>query len=386
MTILFWTLTILATIIDIGVIYALHRRRAHIGMWCYTLFALLTDIVVRVIPYITIIGEQQPLIPVFCSYILLLTAPCKIMLAVGWFIDYRRKTACRYWLTGAICVGLTYIMAMVVGAIYPIRSIRVQHLEFQYRNLPEAFDGIKIGFFTDIHLGSLTAAERILQQMADSLNTAECLFAINGGDLINIRNSELTPKYTELLGAIDMPVYSVVGNHDLGYYRKDTLEYTVTQSTADFKKAIDALGWIRLDNDSQWIHHEGDSIMITGVEFNRAIADNRHKRDVGGINIDSLLSGVPPETFHIAVSHIPQYWKQIAATSGGDLTLAGHTHAMQFKILGWSPAALLYDWWSGTYTANDKILYVSEGVGFAGIPVRLGTPPQIAIITLRKCI
>ena len=229
MKILFWTLTILVTIIDIRVIYALYKKKAYIGVGCYSLFALITDIVIWIVPYITIIGEKQPLIPVFCYYILLLTAPCKILLALGWLLDYHRKTACRCWLTGAISVVSLYVMVMVVGTIYPIRTIRVQHLEFEYKNLPEAFDGVKIGFFTDVHLGSLTAGNRILQQIADSLNAAECLFAVNGGDLINIRNSELNPKYMDLLSQIDMPVYSVVGNHDLGYYRKDTLEYTVAQ-------------------------------------------------------------------------------------------------------------------------------------------------------------
>jgi predicted MPP superfamily phosphohydrolase len=102
-----------------------------------------------------------------------------------------------------------------------------------------------------------------------------------------------------------------------------------------------------------------------------------------------MHADVPQGAFSIVVSHIPQYWHSLTATHGADLTLSGHTHAMQCKFrLGGrtlSPAGLLYDEWAGTYHNNNKTLYISEGVGFAGIPIRLGVPPSITIITLRKC-
>jgi predicted MPP superfamily phosphohydrolase len=328
-------------------------------------------------------------VPIFCGYVFLLTSVIKIMIATGVLLD-RRKGHSKVWTTLATIVSIVFLAVMIGGTIAPTRGVRVYHEQMCFENLPEGFDGARIGFFSDMHLGSLTTPRKTISEVVSKFNTEECIMVISGGDIINIRPSEVTPQRAEMLRAITAPVYSVVGNHDLGYYRRDTLDYTVAQSTADFKAAIDSLGWTRLDNSSVWIHRGGDSLRLTGIEFSRRAADNRHKRTVGGVNIDSLMhADVPQGAFSIVVSHIPQYWHSLTATHGADLTLSGHTHAMQCKFrLGGrtlSPAGLLYDEWAGTYHNNNKTLYISEGVGFAGIPIRLGVPPSITIITLRKC-
>lgn len=387
----YWTLTALAVIIDLWVIRSLRRQGSRVGMYLYGCFALLTDVVTRCVPFISAIGECEPLVPIFCGYVFLLTASVKVLIAAGWLLDKHWGRGRKCWLAVAIVAAVAFLGVMIVGTILPTRGIRVERVELCFERLPEGFDGARIGFFTDLHVGALTAADRIVRQVVDSLNAAECLLVVNGGDLINIRNSELKAERRRVLAEINSPVYSVMGNHDLGYYRRDTLEYSVAQSTADFKAAVDSLGWCRLDNSSVWIYSpEGDSLRLTGVEFNRRAADDRHKRTVGGVNIDSLVrADIPEGAFSVVVSHIPQYWHPLCDTHAADLTLSGHTHAMQCKVrIGecvWSPAALLYDEWGGCYRSTDKILYVSEGVGFAGIPVRLGTPPSITIITLRKC-
>ncbi len=389
MAFFYWTLTALAIIIDMVVVIALRKRNARVGMWAYGVFAFVCDIVTRIVPYINPIGERAPLIPVFCGYLFLLTACTKVIIAAGWMLGRRRPTRRRAWMRRSLILATLFLTMMIAGTVYPTRNLHVEHVECSFDNLPEAFDGVRIGFFTDVHIGCLTSSDKLLNSVVDSLNSAECLFAVNGGDIVNIRNSELTPHKRSILARLRMPVYSVMGNHDLGYYRRDTLEYSVAQSTADLKAIIDTMGWMRLDNDSRWIHYGGDSIVITGIEFNRKAADDRHKRDVGGVNIDSLMSTIPEGSFNIAVSHIPQYWHRIAASEAGDLTLSGHTHAMQCVITvrghRFSPASLLYDEWGGRYDKGGKTLYISEGVGFAGIPIRIGTPPQIAIITLRRC-
>ena len=88
--------------------------------------------------------------------------------------------------------------------------------------------------------------------------------------------------------------------------------------------------------------------------------------------------------------HVPQLWKEVLARDFGDLTLSGHTHAMQLKIpLGegrsWSPAAWLYEHWSGRYDLNDRTLYVNDGIGYVGYPMRIGAAPELTLITLKSC-
>jgi len=68
--------------------------------------------------------------------------------------------------------------------------------------------------------------------------------------------------------------------------------------------------------------------------------------------------------------------------------LSGHTHAAQmaFNMYGKlrSPSAWVYDEWDGLYQEGEQYLFVNRGLGFIGIPVRLGVArPEVTVITLR---
>jgi len=68
-----------------------------------------------------------------------------------------------------------------------------------------------------------------------------------------------------------------------------------------------------------------------------------------------------------------------------DLTLSGHTHAMQIEVCGVSPAVFRYRTWGGLYSSENGFggkLYVNIGLGTVGIPMRLGATPEITVITL----
>ena len=61
---------------------------------------------------------------------------------------------------------------------------------------------------------------------------------------------------------------------------------------------------------------------------------------------------------------------------------------MQMKIhVGkwvWSPAQWMYPRWSGLYTEGDKHLYINDGMGYVLYPMRIGTYPELTLITLRS--
>src|SRR5690554_5535953 len=67
---------------------------------------------------------------------------------------------------------------------------------------------------------------------------------------------------------------------------------------------------------------------------------------------------------------------------------SGHTHGMQFGIekgdFRWSPAQYVQKRWAGLYQEGKQFLYVNRGLGYHGLPARVGMPPEITIITLRR--
>ena len=94
-----------------------------------------------------------------------------------------------------------------------------------------------------------------------------------------------------------------------------------------------------------------------------------------------------------------------AAAMGIALSLAGHTHGGQIRFaLGnrqWSPASLLTPFVAGMYRLPLGLaappssaepgacpqayafLYVNPGLGTFALPMRLGVPPEITVLTLR---
>jgi uncharacterized protein len=105
--------------------------------------------------------------------------------------------------------------------------------------------------------------------------------------------------------------------------------------------------------------------------------------------LDSLYSNDFKNMFKVLLSHDPTHWSDIVLPeSDVDLTLSGHTHGMQYGInLGskiFSPVQWVYKNWKGVYRESNKVLHVSTGLGFIAFPGRVGMPPEICIIELKK--
>jgi predicted MPP superfamily phosphohydrolase len=96
-----------------------------------------------------------------------------------------------------------------------------------------------------------------------------------------------------------------------------------------------------------------------------------------------LLPGVT----NVLLSHNPDVFP-VAARKGYNLTVSGHTHGGQVtvEILNQSinPARFFTPYVYGLFEAGDARAYVTRGIGTIGIPVRVGAPPEIAILRLRK--
>ncbi|MPM57949.1 hypothetical protein SDC9_104778 [bioreactor metagenome] len=90
------------------------------------------------------------------------------------------------------------------------------------------------------------------------------------------------------------------------------------------------------------------------------------------------------------LSHDPSHWKsEVQNYPQIFLTLSGHTHSAQisFNMYGKliSPSSLIYDEWDGLYESDNQYLYVNRGLGFIGIPVRVGVArPEVTVIILRR--
>ena len=175
--------------------------------------------------------------------------------------------------------------------------------------------------------------------------------------------------------------YGVLGNHDYGdYYGWRTPE----EKSANFIKLTTKLRYLGirlLRNESVMIHKDSDEVALLGVE-NWGPPPYKQYGD-----LKLALKNKPDSCFSILMTHDPRHWEHsVKNKTNIELTFSGHTHGMQSGIkLGtfeWSPAVLYFGNWGGLYQNNEQYLYINRGLGFAGIPIRIGMPAEITVMTL----
>jgi hypothetical protein len=97
---------------------------------------------------------------------------------------------------------------------------------------------------------------------------------------------------------------------------------------------------------------------------------------------------LPPGAPSILLTHRPDLFEQ-AAKLGIPLVLAGHTHGGQLAIrLRRGRVASLAHFMTryprGTYRRGDSVLHVNLGLGVTAQPIRVASPREITVITLRS--
>jgi len=313
---------------------------------------------------------------------------CTVVPRMIVYIGYAsRRRAMRTAAWAAAC-GIVVLFAW--GTFVCRDNLRVEEITVTSDKLPAAFDGLRIAFFSDLHLGSLLRPEPEVSRLVDTLNTLNPDLILFGGDLVNIRYTELDSAMSVRLGRLKAPlgVYSVTGNHDTGVYIKDSMRLTKEINTARLIARQRAMGWHVLDNETLILRRGGDSLSLTGISFDVSLRNFRHAYDLPDTDTKQAYGTTPATLYNITLCHLPQLWDRIAADSYGDLTLSGHVHSMQMKLplgrRGISPARILYKRWSGSYRERGKTLYINDGIGSVGIPVRLGASPEITLLTLRR--
>ena len=286
---------------------------------------------------------------------------------------------------------------LIWGATVGRNAVSVSRVEICSAKLPAAFDGFRIVQLSDMHIGTIVDPDRELQRIVDSVQSLRPDLIIFTGDLVNTRSSELDDRIARLLSGLQAPygVASVIGNHDTGIYIRDTEHYPEAESLQAVIAWQRQLGWDVLEDTTRYLVRGGDSISLSGISFDPELRQKRHDHHLPPARLAETYRDVPDSLFNITAVHLPQLWNQILETPYGDLTLAGHVHAMQIKLrlfgTAFSPARFLYTRWSGRYDSatvgesGNRTLYINDGTGYVLYPMRLGAWPEVTLITLRRC-
>lgn len=259
----------------------------------------------------------------------------------------------------------------------------VERIEIESDRLPEKFDNTKIAVISDIHLGTLIGNKAAyLQTIADSVNALHPDFVFLVGDLVSFRAGEALQCQT-FLQKLEAKIgkYAVMGNHDYGGYFPFYNEAELIDNEEHMHEVYEACGFHMLRNEGIGIAYDKENeINIVGIE-----CWGRGPFPKLG-NLDEAMSNVKQSAFTILLSHDPSIWRPLVFASNYyvDLTVSGHTHGGQIVLFGKSPAMLNVEFWNGLYREGKQYIYVSRGVGYTAIPMRIGNNPEITLIQLQK--
>ena len=282
--------------------------------------------------------------------------------------------------------GAVAFVGMLYAATLGRSRVVVRSEVVEVAGLPADLDGLRVAHFSDLHVATLPRG-RYAERLARAVNDLRPDLIVYTGDYGS--PSEVS-RYPDIFGGMRAPLggVAVLGNHDLigaGTADDDRppspcLKARRAQWHAEFYAAR---GFSLLENQAKLFRRGGARLAVLGL----AVDDPHH--GFADANLPAALAASDSVDFRILVTHNPATWNRaVRGRLPIGVTFAGHTHAGQVAIeigpvrgsLAGGPSSR----WHGVYRAGDQILHVSAGVGYTFLPFRLGVPPEVTLVELRR--
>jgi len=241
---------------------------------------------------------------------------------------------------------------------------RLSEVSIPIRNLPRDLEGLRIVQITDIHLSPFLS-EREFAAAIDMANEARANIALVTGDLITRPGDPLDACLAQLARLrADAGVLGCLGNHEI---------YTRTQNYVTEQGRRIGIEFLR--HQARQLRFGNALINFVGVDYQKM-----HSPYLQGA--EQLIV---PGALNIMLSHNPDVFP-MAAAQGYHLTIAGHTHGGQVDVeildQHLNVARYFTPFVQGLYRRDNASVYVSNGLGTIGVPVRLGAPPEVSVLRL----
>ncbi len=261
----------------------------------------------------------------------------------------------------------TPFVAMGYGIVQRT-NFHVREVDVPIPGLAKDLVGLRILQLSDIHLSPfLSVAE--LTRVIDACLELRPHLAVVTGDLISQRGDPLDACIRQLARVkADAGVFGCMGNHE---------RYSHAESYTE--RAAARVGIRFLRSASEQLRFGQATLNLVGVDH-QSMAGGKHY-------LRATERLIVPGSLNVLLSHNPDVFP-VAARQGFQFVLSGHTHGGQVtvEILDQSinPARFFTPFVYGLYRSGNAAAYVTRGIGTIGIPARIGAPPEISVLRLRK--
>jgi uncharacterized protein len=292
-------------------------------------------------------------------------------------------------LGGLVTLALPFVWAATVEP----RLLDETQVDVRVPGLPPTWDGERVAALGDFQIGvwwaNVDTSRRAIKRVVEARPAALLLL----GDFLYHaapdRKKALAAVSDVLqpLAAASIRAFAVLGNHDYG------LDDEATEPPADLASDV---GWVlsdlgitvledaavRLPDPKLRVDQEAQSLYLAGIGSHKAEADKPAQ----------AVSSVPEGQPRIVMMHNPHSFRSLPA-GAAPVAVAGQTHGAQVRIpflpgRSWlapyeGAPAHTAGWAGPEFGQPGNNLYVNRGIGFSGLPLRFGAPPELTFMTLR---
>jgi len=281
---------------------------------------------------------------------------------LAWIIDLILRLAVSHAirLQARPFVAAAIFAASFVTGLYGLfnaRWIRLRRVPVRLPNLPASWRGRTALLMTDLHLGNINGAG-FARRMAERARRLAPDIIFLSGDLFDGAHcdpGQLAAPLFQL--APPLGILFVSGNHE---------EFG---GSRHYSEAVSRGGFKVLENESV----EVDRLRVIGVSYHDSNRPVQLRNFLMGLNLD----GSAPS---ILLQHVPNRLP-IADEAGVSLQLCGHTHGGQIIPFTWITNRAFGKFTYGLQRFGNLQVYTSSGAGTWGPPMRVGSAPEIVLLT-----
>jgi predicted MPP superfamily phosphohydrolase len=274
----------------------------------------------------------------------------------------------RRFLTHSLNIGLVAASGSLAfhGVSEGMRLPCVKETEIEIDRLPLDLEGFRIVQITDLHI-SATIRRNHVQNLVERINALTPDIVAFTGDIADDTCAEIRHDAAPLSEiAARNGKFFVTGNHEYMF------------GAEEWMQEMERMGFTVLMNDHRLISRGRALLHVGGVVDYSASSWGSHVSSPA-----KAMEGGSMADVKILLAHQPRSVYE-AARAGFDLQLSGHTHGGQFGPFRWLLGSLGQPFQSGLYRYEKIQIYVSNGAGYCGPPVRIGAPSEISLLLLQK--
>jgi uncharacterized protein len=294
----------------------------------------------------------------------------------------------RQFLRWIAAVGALGALTGGYGLLEPLVRPRIARYDLRPARWPAGLE-LTIAALADIHACRPWMTPERIRSIVDMTNTLGADVIVLLGDYVGghrfVTGYVAASEWADALAGLRAPlgVHAILGNHE---WWSDRVVQQAGGGTPAGRRALEAVGIPVYENDVVRLAKAGNAFWLAGLGDQLAFLPSRRLRPgrpVGVDHLDDTLAKVTDDAPVILLAHEPDI--AISVPERVTLTLSGHTHGGQLRLLGWSPVvpSRYGNRFAYGLVREHCDLIVSGGLGCSIMPLRLGMPPEVVLVTLR---